>query len=195
MATNNPVSKARLANLATPDIYIASLRSSNPPLHQAITNLGTASQQLINNTFPSPPSVGYKGRIILPGTWTVSSDVLSHRYHVALPVDPTGYWSFTQINLTNCYITAKILASTGPFSVDVLVSQQKGTTPFKSLFKPGFNPIVPAGVTYTQNVMFAINNLFQDDLGRVDILASDGIAADIEVVLIGNYSLTENQIS
>jgi hypothetical protein len=189
------ISKARLVNLSTPDTNITGLQTTNPQLHQAIKNLGNANQQLINSVFPPPPSTSYKGRIILPGTQTVANDVLSHRYHVVLPIDSTGYWIYDNINITSCYITAKIAPSTSQLSVDIKVSQQKGTTAYKSLFKPGFNPILPIGAVTTNNVMFAINTLYQDDLGRIDILAADSTVSGIELVLVGNYSVTENQIN
>lgn len=188
------ISKTRLVNLSTPDTNISALQTNQPQLYRAIKNLGDANKQLINSTFPAPPGIIYKGQIILPGLQTVGTDVLSHRHHIVLPTDPTGYWTYNQINLTACYITAKVVAASGPLSIDILVSQQKGTTAYKSLFKPGFNPMLPVGVVTTNNVMFAINTLFQDDLGRVDILAADSTVADIEVILVGNYSVTENQI-
>lgn len=195
MTPSKPISKSRLINLSTPDNNIGALQSSNPTLYRAIKNLGSANQQLINSTFPPPPTIYYKGQIIIPGNPPTGTDILSHRHHVVLPLDSTGYWTYNQINLTDCYITAKVASSTTALSVDILVSQQKGTTAYKSLFQPGFNPMLPVGIITTHNVMFAINTLFQDDLGRVDILATDSDVSDIEIVLVGNYSITENQIA
>jgi hypothetical protein len=192
---NSMVSKARLINLATPDTSISALQTTNPQLHQAIKNLGSASKQLINNSFPPPPSIVYRGQIIIPSTQNIATDILAHRHHIVLPIDSSGYWTYNQINLLACYITAKTVAASSPLSVDILVSQQKGTTAYKSLFQPGFNPTLPVGVVTTHNVQFAINTLFQDDLGRVDILACDSTVADIELILIGNYSVSENQIN
>jgi hypothetical protein len=187
-------SKQRLVNLATPDTNIAGIKAANPQLHTAIANLGSAAQQVINSTFPPSPTPNYRGRIILPGVLVTSADVLVHPYHVVLPLDPSGYWTFTQINLVACYITCKVQAATSALSIDILVSQKKGTTPYKSLFQPGFNPMLPVGVSTTHNVMFAIGNLFQDDIGRVDVLNADGTSADVELVLVGNYSLTETTV-
>ena len=188
------LSKARLVNLSTPDINIATLQTTDPQLYRAIKNLGDANQQIINSVFPPPPLIYYKGQIILSGNTPISNDILSHRHHIVLPIDSTGYWAYNNINLLACYITAKVAPTTSQLSVDILVSQQKGTTAYKSLFQPGFNPILPVGVTTTHNIKFAINTLFQDDLGRVDILATDTTVSGIEIVLIGNYSVTENQI-
>jgi hypothetical protein len=191
MASNSQaiISKSRLVNQSTPDTYIGTLQTSNPQLYRAIKNLGDASQQLINQTFPVPPQNGYRGRIIIPGNPTVASDILSHRYHVVLPTDPTGYWKYTQINLTGCYITCMTVGSSSSTSVDIKISQQKGTTAYKSLFKPGMNPILPQGVVSTHNIEFAISTLYQDDLGRVDILSTDSAIMNIEMVLVGNYSM------
>lgn len=188
------ISKSRLINLTNPGINISDLKSENPKVHQAIKDLGDGTQQLVHAVFPPPPTPSYRGRIIIPGILTPAEDILSHRYHVVLPSDPSGYWKFVQINLTDCYITAKVVPSTDILSIDILVSQKKGTTPYKSLFQPGFNPMLPIGVVSTHNVKFAINNLYQDDLGRVDIIASDAVTANVEVVLVGNYSLLENKI-
>jgi hypothetical protein len=189
------LSKQRIVNLATPDTNITALQSTQPQVHQAIKNMGTSIQQLTNSIFPPPPIPHYRGRVILPGVLAVAADVLAHRYHVVLPTDPSGYWTFTQINVTGCYVTLKVPPTTGICSIDVLMSQKKGTTPFKSLFQPGFNPMIPAGVVSTHNVKFAINTFFQDDLGRVDILATDGIANGAEIVLFGNYTAVENIVA
>jgi len=192
--TPSLLSRARLANLATPDSGISSLQTSNPQLFNAIKNLGQSSQQLINSTFPPPPVPNYRGRIIIPGIITVANDILSHRYHVVLPTDPSGYWTYVNINLFYCYITAKVLPITTTLSVDVKISQLHGTSPYKSIFQPGFNPMLPANVATTHNVKFAINVLSQDDLGRVDVLTADGTVAGVELVLVGNYTLQENQV-
>lgn len=179
----------------TPDTNITPIRSSNPQLYQAIKNIGDGSKQLINSIFPPPPIQNYKGRIIIPGTPLAFTDILAHRYHVVLPIDPSGYWTYNSITLTNVYITAKTAPSTTTFSVDILVAKNKGLTAFQSIFKVGFNPMLPVGVTTTHNVEFSINNLYQDDLGRVDILVTDVAVNDIELVLIGNYNYTENSVS
>src|SRR5258708_25660563 len=187
----NLIKKTGLVNLATPDSNISLLQTSDPKLYRAIKNLGDASNKLINHTFPVPPQNGYRGRIIIPGTPMVANDILSHRYHVVLPMYPSGYWNYTQINLVACYVTAMIVASTSNLSIDIKISQKKGTTAFKSLFKPGMNPILPVGITSVHDVEFAIATLYQDDLGRVDILATDSAVSNIEIVLVGNYSMKE----
>jgi|SRR5208337_768835 len=191
---NNMISKTRLVNLATPDSNISALQTSNPQLYKAIKNLGDSSNQLINETFPPPPQNGYRGRIILPGLQVVANDVLSHRYHVVLPNDPTGYWNYTQINLTDCYITAMTVGTSNSTSIDIKISQKKGTTAYKSLFKPSMNPVLPKSVVSTHDVEFAISTLYQDDLGRIDILAADSDISGLEIVLIGHYSMTENKV-
>lgn len=179
----------------TPDQNIQGLQASDPKLYNAIKNLGSGSQQLISQVFPQLPQPLYKGRIIIPGNPSVATDILSHRYHVVMPIDPSGYWNFLNVVLTSCYITAKTVGTTSTLSVDILMSQQKGTTPYKSLFKPGLNPMLPKTVVTTHNVEFSISNLYQDDLGRVDILATDAAVADIEIVLTGYYNLQEVQVS
>jgi hypothetical protein len=186
------ISKSSLVNLATPDSYIAPLKSTNPQLHQAVKNLGNATQQLINGSFPPQPAPEYQDRVILIGIWTTSTDVLSQRYRVVLPADPSGYWTYSQINLSGAAITCKVNAASSPFSADILVSQLQGTTTYKTLFQPGFNPILPVGVPFTSNVMFAINTLYPNDLIRVDILNGDGVCSDVEIVLVGTYQLVEN---
>lgn len=191
----NLLSKQRIVNLATPDTNITHLQGSDPQLFQAVKNLGTATQQITNSVFPPPPMIHYRGRIILPGVLAVANDVLSHRYHVVLPDDPSGYWNYTQINLTGCTVTLKVVPSSGPVSIDILMSQKKGTTPFKSLFQPGFNPIIPMSVVSTHNVKFAINTLYEDDLGSVNILATDGVANGAEIVLTGTYTTVENTVA
>lgn len=189
------ISKSRLINLATPDSNISKLQTSDPKTYRAIKNLADATKNLTNEIFPPPPSVNYKGLIVLPGSQIVATDVLSHRHHIVLPTDITGYWTYNQINLTACYITAKTVASSLTLSIDILVSQQKGTSTYKSIFKSGFNPMLPTGVVTTNNVKFDINTLFQDDLMRVDILAADVSVANVELILIGNYSVMENNIN
>ena len=188
------ISKERLVNLATPDSHIVELRTSNPKLHIAVKNQGEGIKHLINSVFPPPPIVHYRGRIVIPGVLSAADDILAHRHHVVMPQDPSGYWTYNWIQLRACYITAKVLASSSELSVDVLVSQDNGTTDFKSLFKPKMNPTLPIGFQTAHNVDWAIDQLYQGDLGRVDILAADGSAADVEVLLIGNYNYTENKV-
>lgn len=189
------LSKARLVNSMTPDTYISGIQKSNPQLYQAIKNIGTGSQQLINNVFPPPPTMHYRGRIILPGIAVVANNVLAHAYHVVLPTDPSGYWTYNSITLTGVYITAKTGPTMSALSIDVLVSKGKGLTTAQSIFKSGKNPQIPTGQITTHDVEFAINQLNQDDIGSVNILAADGVAANIEIVLSGYYNYTENQIS
>jgi hypothetical protein len=188
------ISKAKLVNQIKPDSNISELQSTHPKLYRAIKNIGDASQSLINNVFPPTPVVPFEVRFLIEGAGNPAgpaNDVLNFHYHVILPVDANKYWKYENINLTACYITAQVLGTTSTYSVDIKVSQQKGTTSFKSLFKPGFNPMLPTGVISTHNVTFAIASLFQDDLLRLDVLATDPIMAGIEIVLIGNYSLSE----
>lgn len=185
------ISKARLVNLSNPDTNITHLKTTNPKLYNAIKNIGDANKQLINEVFPVPPQIGYIERFDIPVTSTPNNDILFYRYHVVLPSDPTGYWNYTQINLTACYITCKSLGSTVPTSVDIKVSQQNGTGTYISLFKSGMNPILPPHVRSTHNIQFAVATLFQDDLIRVDVLAVDSTISGMELVLVGNYSMKE----
>jgi hypothetical protein len=191
------LSKGRLVNLATPDANIIKLKSTDPQLYNAMKNMGDAHKQVINAVFPPPPTPNYRGRIIIPGPFQTipKLDVLSHSYHVVLPTDPSGYWTFNAISITQCYVTIKVAPVSIPLSVDILMSQQKGTTPFKSLFQPGFNPQIPIGALTTHNVKFAISNLYQDDIGRVDVLTGDSTASNIEIVLIGSYTMEEKTIT
>lgn len=188
------ISKTRLINYISPDSDIADMKSSHPRVHVALRSMGDGSKQLINAVFPPPPIVPYRSRIILPGVLAAGNDILAHRYHVVLPQDPSGYWTYQLINLSMCYITAKVMAASTPLSIDIKISQRKGATPFKSIFKPGFNPILPPNIVSTHDTEFAIGQFFQDDLGRVDILAADGTVAGVELVLIGNYQYTQNNI-
>jgi hypothetical protein len=185
------LNKQNLINQATPDTNITAVKSSSPKLYQAIKNLGDASQTIINLTLPLTPLISFRERFILTGNPSVANDVLSYRYHVILPFDSNNNWTYNSINLTGCYITAKILGTSSNLSVDIKVKQQLGTV-FKSLFKPGFNPILPYNVVFTTNIMFAINSLFQDDLLRIDVLSTDSVVSGISLDLIGNYVVTEN---
>lgn len=197
MSSNSQVgllSKARIVNLATPDTNITGLQSTNPQLFQAIKNLGTATKQITNSVFPPPPIQSYRGRIILPGVSVVGNDVLAHPYHVVMPNDPSGYWTYNSLTLTNVYITAKVAPASSALSIDVLIAKNKGQTTAQSIFQSGANPQLPIGVVTTHDVMFAISQLNQDDIGSVNVLVADGTAANIEIVLVGNYNYTENQV-
>jgi hypothetical protein len=186
------ISKQRLVNLASPDINIAHLKTSSPKLYNAIKNLGDSSKQLINESFPPPPQTGYIERFRILGTPASNQSNVSLSYnHVIMPIDPTGYWTFTQINLIACYFTCTIVGTGSTTYFDIKVSQQKGTTAWKSLFKFGMSPNLPIGVTSTHNVQFAIGQLFQDDLLRIDTLNVDGTIADFELALVGYYGLDE----
>lgn len=178
--------KQKMINMATPDTNIADWKNSEPKHWLAIKNLGDVSKNLINSVFPPLPNQAWEQRIILPGTPSAANDVQAAHYHVIMPSDPLLYWTFDHINLTDCYITAKVAPGATPLSVDIKVLQKMGTT-FKSIFQAGFNPILPVGKKTTHNVKFSINSLFQDDIERVDVLVTDGSVSGIEIALIGNY--------
>jgi hypothetical protein len=184
--------KQTLINQATPDTNIAGLQSTQPKLYQAIKNLGDASKIVINTTIPVTPLISFRESFILPGILSTANDVLTYRYHVILPFDSSNFWTYNSINLTGCYITAKTQELFSNCSIDIKVSQLKGTTPFKSLFKTGNNPQLPPDTTFVNNVMFAIGSLFQDDLLRIDVLHADGHVGGVSIDLIGNYVVAEN---
>ena len=184
--------KQTLINQATPDTNIAGLQTTQPKLYQAIKNLGDASKTIVNTTIPLTPLASFRESFIIPGILTVANDVLTYRYHVILPLDSSNNWTYNSINLIGCYITTKFQGLFGNCSVDIKVSQLKGTTAFKSIFKPGNNLLLPPDTTFSSSVAFAIGSLFQDDLLRVDVLAADGHVNGVAVDLLGSYVVTEN---
>jgi hypothetical protein len=185
------ITKEILINRVTPDTNIADLKASAPKHWLAIKNLGDGSKDLINSVFPPKPVQAWELRVTLSGNPSVANDVLASHYHVIMPVDPLLYYLFSSVSLNACFITAKVAPSATSLSVDVKVLQKMGTT-FKSLFQSSFNPILPKSIKTTHNVKFAINSLFQDDILRVDVLVTDVSVSGIELVLQGNYVLTEN---
>jgi hypothetical protein len=186
------LNKQTLINQATPDSNISDLQTKQPKVYQAIKNLGDVTKTIINTSIPVTPLISFRETFIIPGNPSVANDVLNYRYHVILPFDSQDNWTYESINLTGAYITAKIQGTSTVLSVDIKVSQQKGARPFKSLFKSTFNPKLPPGVSFTNNVMFAINLLFQDDLIRIDVLVTDPTVSGISIDLIGNYIISEN---
>lgn len=190
MSSPTPTRKG-LINLFTPDALIQGLQVKDQRTYLAIKNIGTGARSLINTIYPSLPVPLYRARIIIPGTPAVANDILAHRYHVVMPQDPSGNWKFNSIILTGCTITAKVLPTTFTFSADIKVCQLHGDTTFKSIFKSGFNPKLPPTFQSTHNVEFAINTLYQDYLGRVDVLVADPSITGIEIVLMGYYNISE----
>ena len=186
------MNKQTLINQATPDANISGLQSTSPKLYQAIKNLGDVSKTIINTAIPVTPLISFRESFILPGTLSIANDVLTYRYHVILPFDSEGNWTYDSIKLTGCYITAKAYAVSVNASIDIKVSQKKGTATFKSLFKFGNNLLLPPGIAFTNNVVFAIGSLFQDDLLKFDVLIADGHVGGVSIDLIGNYIVTEN---
>ena len=184
-------SKQKLINMASPDANIHDLQTLYPKAYRAIKNLGDSSKILINLALPPFPAPNFAARFVLVGNPSVANDVLTYRYHVILPDDSNDNWNYTRIDLSSCYITAKVQGATNPLSVDIKVSQNKGNAAFISLFKTGFNPILPKLTTSAHNVDFQVGSLFDDDLLRVDVLATDGTVSDISLDLIGNYVLEE----
>lgn len=182
--------KQKLINMATPDANIHSLQTESPKLYRAIKNLGDAGKIIVGTVFPPRPSIRFSERFIIEGNPSVANDVLPYRYHVILPVDDLGFWNFTSIVLASCYITAKIQGAATDLSVDIKV-QNKDVTTWNSLFKSGFNPILPKNVTSTHNIDFAIGILHQDDLLRVDVLATDGTVSGVSLDLLGDYVIEE----
>ncbi len=185
------MNKEKLINLSKPDSNISEYQSQSPKLYRAIKNLGDAQASLIDSVFPRTPLISFKETFILEGNPVVADDVLPYRYCVILPFDSNDNWIYEGINLTGCCIVAKIPGTTSILSVDIKV-KSRGIIGFKSLFKPGKNPTLPIGTIYSTNVMFAINSLFNYDMLRIDILASDPVVSGISLNLLGNYVITEN---
>ena len=184
--------KQTLINQATPDTNIAGLQSMQPKLYQAIKNLGDVSKTIINTAIPSTPLISFRETFILSGNPSVANDVLTSWYHVIMPFDVNNNWTYNSINLTGCYITARVFGLFSNLSIDIKVSQQNGTATFKSLFKLGNNPILVPGVHFSNSVAFAIGSLFQDDILRVDVLATNSHISGISLDLVGSYVVTEN---
>lgn len=185
------LTKQGIINHLSPDLDISHLQTTQPRLYRAIKNIGDANKNLINSIYPPLPIQSFRKTFYIEGSPFVIDDILTYRYHVILPTDPAGNWNFKSINLISCVITTKIQGASDPLSIDIKVSQQKGTTAFKSLFQPGFNPILQPGFTFANNVKFAINSLLQDDLLRVDVLSTDLSIAGISIDLVGNYVISE----
>ena len=183
--------KQKLINMAKPDFNISDKQTSDPKLYRAIKNLGEVGQNLVLQIFPVKPTSPFEWRIAIAGNPAVANDVLTTHYHVVLPKDNDGNWTFDNVILLGSFITAKIAPATGPLSVDVKVSQVKGTGTFKTIFQSTFNPKLAVGKKSSHASKFAINNLFQDDILRVDVLAADATVSGVEFVLFGSYSLTE----
>ncbi len=192
------INPQRLINLATVDQHIQHIKGKDPGLYTGIHNISTALQQVINNNFPSAPSIPYFGRIIIPGVQVVGADILAHQYHVVLPMDPSGNWVCTSLTVDLCATTLKIASVTGPYVLDVLVQQNSGvlaamtTEQFKSIFQSGFRPTIPATYFSAKNIQFAINTFFNDDVIRVDVITADGVASGAECLLTGHYNWRQN---
>jgi hypothetical protein len=184
------MNKEKLINLATPDSNISELQTSNPKLYRAIKNLGDSTRILINSLFPRYPVITFRKTFLIPNSG-VANDVLPYRYVVILPVDSNNLWTYQRIDLTGCCITAKIEGTVSPLSVDIKV-RSRGTTSFNSIFKSGFNPILPPNVTFIRNVVFSTASLNQYDCLRIDVLSSDIAVDGISLDLFGNYVLVEN---
>lgn len=180
------VNKQRLINLAQPDSNISHLQKSDIKLFTALKNIGGSLQELINEIFPISIDIPFEWRIGL-GNPLVGNDVLPYHYHVVIPSDLAIDLNFSQIQLSKCYITAKVAPATVILSIDIKVKHQVGTGIFGSIFKNTFNIQLPIGKTTAHNVKFAINSLFQDDLLRLDVLTADSTVSDVELVLSGSY--------
>jgi hypothetical protein len=125
----------------------------------------------------------FTARALLPGSQTVDTDVLSHRYRVVLLSDAL------EVALILATVTAKTgLPTTADYIADILVSHDEAAT-WESLFITGLaNKIVlPIGeeTAVIQPPIMAVQTLQNGDQLRVDVLQADATVNGIELVLLG----------
>lgn len=166
------------------------LSSTEPPAPTGYAN-ATISEVLEDGVrkiavwVPSSGESRWWARAILSGYQPPDVDVLVNRYRVILDADQI-------ITLLKVGTTAKLAPSGSDFVGDVLRSNDDGAT-WQSIFNVS-SPIdgtemayIAAGNYKGDQLTFAIGELHQDDLIRIDVLVNDD-AVGIEIVLEGIVS-------
>jgi hypothetical protein len=126
-------------------------------------------------------------RFELPGVQVIASDILPTRYTIRLPRDIVNNLLVQKIQLQLISISAKVTGA-ADFIMDCLVSVDKGAN-FKSLFGQdnSTKPTIPAGLFLIKNTFFSIDQLFDEDMLRIDCIVTGTDWDGIEFYLIGNY--------
>lgn len=161
--------------------------SKDPRLAQILRKLSSALQNTEEAVFTESVRDSYVAiRFELPGVQVVANDILPVRYTIRLPRDPSNNVVVSQIQLQLISISAKVAAVGADFIMDCLVSVDKGAT-FKSLFGSvtANKPTLPKGLFLIKNSFFTIDQLFDENMLRIDVLQADGTVDGIEFILMG----------
>lgn len=131
--------------------------------------------KIISSSVGSPFSV----RFVYPGVVATGSDVAVNHYALDIP-------SGSKFIIEDWQLTNKVK---GAATVDVLKSTDAGAT-WVSIFasSPPTYPTITSSDKTKDGTSFVTNYAERADLVRVDILAADGTAAGLELVLRGKVS-------
>jgi hypothetical protein len=161
--------------------------AKDPRFVQIIRKLARAFQAVEDTLFQEDTRDSFHIiRFELPGVQIVANDVLSVRYTIRLPRGQSNNIIVQYLQLQLISISAKVAATGSDFIMDCLVSKDKGTT-FKSLFGPdnSTKPTLPKTLTLIKNSFFSIDQLFDEDMLRIDVIAADGVIDGVEFMLMG----------
>jgi len=177
----------------TPNIghLISPLKRDNVRLYQILNQLDKYAQSLKDEaTQVETVALNFPIRLDIPGVMVVANDVLLSRYQVRLPLDEDNNLLAQKLQLQYLSISAKIPPNASSFIFDILVSNDLGVT-FKSLFPPtnALKPFLPVNLAFMKYSAFAIDQLFDGDFLRVDILQADGVVSGVQLYLLGNLTL------
>ena len=172
---------------------IAGLKGKDPRLWEALNKLNTSARDLNQITGNIEAIVLYERITFHLPIDASGNDVM--RYVVRNPVDPSNVAITTQLNLTGLILSTKV--PSGGIEIDVEVSNDRAVT-YKTILKDTSDPNVvydkgtlPAGLTLFQYgfPQFARNTFNDNDFISIDLVSGDP-AEELEIDLIGNYTLT-----
>lgn len=132
-------------------------------------------------------STGEVIRLWLMGALAAGTDVLGTRYTVLTPKSNSNTSIYRTLQLKYWVLSCKVAPAGAEAIIDIQVSNDKGVT-----FKPMFGidtakmPTIFDSQYLGRGTFFAIDQLFDSDMLRIDVTQASGVEG-VEVVLVGRW--------
>jgi len=179
------VDRAILHNLANIENIILGMKQKDPKLYLAIHNLANVINTLIDYSVPDRNILPFIEQFYIPAPAT---GVIPIAYKFKMPL--SAAWIFNSVTLLQVIAIVNANVSGSDIKVDCLVSQNQGTTAFKSILK---SPVdIPVGLSTSKEVKFSIDTFSDGDLLEFDVTQIDSGATGIGLQLFvqGVYNVT-----
>jgi hypothetical protein len=179
------VDNTQLHNLANIESKILPLKPAQPSLYLALHNLANVINTLIDSCFPTAPAPLFMESFFIP---VPTTGVVPIAFQFKMPL--SSNWTFNNLTLNQINATLSAAPTGSDVKVDIKVSQNKGTTAFKTILKTPID--IPVGLTTVKMVKFSIDTFSDGDLLEFDVTQIDSSSTGIGLTLYlqGSYNIT-----